>query len=177
MSWQPNVPVPAIDSAANVYTTDVIGQKGDDENQAAAAAALSLGSRTFRTDMHHHSACKIYPSLTAGVTVSTAAGAWAFGALTVVIPINTVVDSFDIHGVNFDDILNADVYELALFSGAAGATEVGRIRFTRTGTTAVAVEAPIQTPILSANSGVWAKLASAGGATHGAVISLRYHLY
>lgn len=172
MSYFPNVPVPPVNSATDDFQSEVVGNKSDDE------AGSSIYSRCYKTDTHDHSVCMVYPTMAAGAGVTKSGTPWTLGAFAVVIPAGVITDDFDVHGVNYDDIPTAGVYELVLYAGPnGGEVEVGRIRFTRTGTSAVETESPIQTPIIAANSQIKAKLAGSNGSTTTVVISLRYHVY
>jgi hypothetical protein len=172
MSWIPNIPVPGVDSASNVYFSDVVGNKSDDEN------GTSLYSRGFKTDTHVHSAAKVYPSMTTGATVTKSATAWTLGALSVVIPSNAIADQFDIHGINYDSVPDNGVYEIVLYAGPSGSqVEIGRTRFARTEAADIELESPFMTQIQAANTEIWAALAGSNTSATAAVISLRYHTY
>ena len=172
MSYFPNVPVPSSDSAGNVFASDVIGSKLDDEHGSSSF------SKVFRTDAHAHSACMVYPSMSAGVNVTKNAAAWTLGAFAVIIPSNTISDSFDIHGINFDSVATNGIYEVVLYSGPDGSeVEICRTRITRTASSDIELEAAVQTPINAANSQIKAKLAGSNTSAAIVVMTVRYHLY
>ena len=195
MSYVPSalVPVPAQNSATNVNVSDVMGNKTDtsagtsvvalekktDADVVTATGTVNtINTTTARDDKHFHSAAQVYPTLAAGVTVTKNNTAWVLGNYAVVVPANTIASTFDIHGINFDDITVAAVYELVLYSGADGAeVEIGRTRCTRTGTTAIATESPFMSAIVAANSQIKAKVAASNTGAGSVIISIRYHSY
>lgn len=141
---------------------------------AAAEAAAVVVHEVF--DDHFHSASKVYPTLAAGVTVNGGAGAWVLGAATVIVPINTIHSQFDIHYINIGLVSANDTYELVLFTDAACTVEIGRIRFTKTTVQSSTSSTPMMTPILAADTGIWAKVASSSG-NDNIVMSVFYHTY
>ena len=174
MSYVPSgqVPVPSQDSASNVNSSDVVGNKTDDE------FGTSIAGRSNGLFEHAHMPAKVYPTMAAGVTVTKGVGSWVLGSFVVVVPANTITSPFDIHGINYDDVTAAGVYEIVLYSGADGSeVEIGRIRCTRTGTTAIATESPFMTVIVAANSQIKAKCAASQAGAGTVVVSLRYHTY
>lgn len=172
MSWIPNITVPAPNSPANTFQSDVVGNKSDDEN------GTSLASKTFRTDHHAHSPARVYPTLAAGSPVTKSAVAWTLGAFAVIVPAGTINGEFDIHGLNFDGVPDNGVYEIVLYSGPDGSeVEIGRTRFTRTGAGDIELEVPFMTPINAANSQIKAKLAGSNASATTVPFSIRYHIY
>ena len=171
MSYFPNVPVPAPNSANNVYQSDVVGNKTDDEN------GTSIASRVYKTDHHDHSAAMVYPTMTVGVDVTKDVAPWTLGAFAVIAPAGAIGAEFDIHGLNFDSVPNAGTYEIVLYAGPdGGEVEIGRTRFTRQASD-VSTEVPFQTPITAAGSQIKAKLAGSNGNATTVPTSIRYHLY
>jgi len=168
----PQVPVPAPNSTANTFSSDVVGNKQDDEN------GDSVYSKGYRTDRHDHSAAQVYPTLAAGINVTKSATPWTLGAFAVLVPTGTITSPFDVHGINFDDVPANGVYEIVLYAGPNGSeVEVGRVRFTRTSANDVELESPFQSPIISANSQVKVKLAGSNATATVVTISIRYHVY
>lgn len=162
--------VPAVDSADNRTTADVVGNKDDNYTNK------SLSSRLHTLSEHAHAESKVYPTLANGVTVTSAAGAWTLGALVEVVPASTVTDFFDIHAVDVEDISANDVFELVLYAGA-GDTEIGRIRFVRSTVQSATLNTAIQTPLIAANDRIRAAVACAAGGGKTVDISIRYHTY
>jgi len=169
--------LPTADSALNVNMSDVIGNKTDTTAGNSLVGLLkSVVADLHIVEEHFHGVAKVYPTLAAGVTVNTGVGAWALGNATAVVPINTITDEYDIHYINVASVSVNDTYELVLFTDAACTVEVGRIRFTRTAVQSSTSSTPFMTPLIAANSGIWAKVASATG-NDNVVISIFYHVY
>lgn len=168
---------PSVDDADNNNMSDVIGNKTDTASGGSIVALLKsiIADQEIISD-HIHSVGKVYPTLANGVTVNGGAGAWQLGNATAIVPINTITSIYDIHYINIGAVSANDTYELALFSDAACTVEVGRIRFTRTAVQSGTSSTPMMTPLLAANTGIWAKLASATGGDN-VVMSLFYHTY
>jgi len=143
---------------------------------AYGAGKKSTFDYTYAGFQHIHAPAKVYPTLANGVTVTGAAGAWTLGDYAEIIPASTITVPFDIHWINVEDASANDVYELVIYEGT---TERGRIRFVAdTSVFGGALPSlPIQVPQLSANSQIQAKLASAGGGSDTATISVYYHEY
>ena len=172
MSYFPNIPVPPANSAANVYQSDVVGNKSDDEN------GTSITSHVYKTDHHDHSVAMVYPSMAAGVNLTKDATPWTLGAFAVIVPAGAITGEFDIHGLNFDDVPNAGTYEIVLYAGPdGGEVEVGRTRFTRQGSNTTTLEVPFQTVINAAGTQIKAKLAGGNSNASNCPVSIRYHLY
>jgi hypothetical protein len=172
MSYFPNVPVPAVNSADNVYQSDVVGNKGDDEDGS------SLYAQNYKANRHVHSIARVYPTLAASIDVTKDVAPWTLGAFAVLVPAGTITSPFDIHGLNFGEVPNAGEYEIVIYAGADGAeVEVGRTRFARQGGNTVQLESPFQTPIIAANTQIKAKLAGSNGSATAVPTSIRYHTY
>ena len=127
-------------------------------------------------DEHFHKESKCYPTLAGGVTVTGAAGAWTLGSFAEIVPVNTITEDFDIHFVNIENANVEDTYELRLY---ATTTEIACVRFTTTQVAGrlIPAQTNVQTPIISANSQIQAKIASSSGGSDTATISLQYHVY
>jgi len=164
------IPKPAQDSADNLFIQDVVGSKIDTES------GNSLYSKSLRIEEHIHSACKVYPTLAAGITVTCGTPAWTLGAFVTVVPADTITTLFDIHWINPEDISAAGTYELVLYYGPTD-IEAGRIRFTKTVTQDPTFNKPMQTVIIPANSQIRARIASSGAAANTVDISIFYHPY
>ena len=162
--------LPTADSADNNNVSDVIGNKLDTHSGDSILGFIK------KLEDHIHSASKVYPTLATGVTINGGVGAWVLGSATVIVPVNAIADEYDIHYISVASVSVNDTYELALFSDAACTVEVGRVRFTRTAVQSSTSSTPMMTPILAANTGIWAKLASASGGDN-IVVSIFYHVY
>jgi len=161
-------PVPAQDSANNSVMRDVIGNKTDTHD------GDSLAARAHTTDEHNHSAGDVYPSLANDVQIAAAAGAWALGAFTEIVPAGGITDDFDIHFIEVSTASANDVYELWLY---AVEVLISKVRFART-TNQVRISAkPTQTIIIPANTQIQGKLATQAGGSKTADLSIQFHPY
>ncbi len=86
---------------------------------------------------------------------------------------SVIPEDFDIHHVSVEALDDNTVYELVLYDDG---TEIGRVRFTKNANLDAIMNMPMQTPIISAESVITAKLASATGSSS-ATITLFYHVY
>ena len=137
----------------------------------------SLFGRLRELNEHVHTAQKVYPTLADGVTLTTAAGDWALGTITEIIPANTITAEFDIHEVLVEDVNTQDkTYELVLYYGGSD-IECVRVRFAATSNKGGVPAQFAMTPLIPANSRVRAQLAIEDGGSKIAKISLRYHEY
>lgn len=126
---------------------------------------------------HIHSAQRVYPTLADGVTLTTAAGDWALGNFTEIIPAAAITSKFDIMEILVEDVDKTDkTYELVLYH-STGDVECGRARFAAASNKGGVPTVSIQTGIIPANSRVRAKLAIENGGSKIAKISIRYHLH
>ena len=134
---------------------------------------------------HIHTAQKVYPTQAEevggnegdGISLTTAAGNWALGTITEIVPANKITSEFDIHEVLVEDVNTQDkTYELVLYYGA-GDTECGRTRFAATSLKGGVPAVAMQTVIIPANSRIRGQLAIEDGASKTVKILLRYHLY
>ncbi len=150
--------------------TDV-GNNTDDHN------GLTLFGRHYQQIKHMHSAQRVYPTLAAGVTLTTHATTWLLGTIAEIVPINTITSEFDIHEVLVEDVNFQDkTYELVLYYGA-GDTECGRTRFAATSNKGGVPAVAMQTVLIPANSRIRGQLAIEDGGSKTAKVSLRYHIY
>ena len=137
----------------------------------------SLFGRLRELIEHVHTTQKVYPTLADGVTLTTAAGDWALGAITEIVPVNTITTEFDIHEVLVEDVNTQDkTYELVLYYGA-GDTECVRVRFAATANKGGVPAQFAMTPLIPANSRIRAQLAIEDGGGKTIKFSLRYHEY
>jgi len=148
-----------------------IGNNGDDHN------GLTLFGRHKQVLEHIHSAQEVYPTLAAGVTLTTHATTWILGIIVEIVPINTIAKEFDIHEVLVEDVNTQDkTYELVLYYGADD-IECGRTRFAATSIKGGVPAVAMQTILIPANSRIRGQLAIDGGGSKTAKVSLRYHEY
>ena len=145
----------------------------NDDNHDGA----SLFGRLRELIEHVHTTQKVYPTLADGVTLTTAAGDWALGTITEIVPINTITAEFDIHEVLVEDVNTQDkTYELVLYYGGSD-TECVRVRFAATSNKGGVPAQFAMTPLIPANSRIRAQLAIEDGSGKTAKVSLRYHEY
>jgi hypothetical protein len=168
-----NLKIPStVNSTDNVLSRDVLGRKDDTH------AGTSLMAFSDRINEHFHSSVKVYPTLAAGVVVTTAVAAWTLGAYVVVVPANTIAADFDIHHINVSAWNANDTFELVLYAGPnGGEVEIGRVRLTRLSNVGASPHIPFQTPLIAANSQIKAKLASQAGTSNTVTMSIMYHNY
>jgi len=186
--------LPVADSPANDQMSDIVGNKTDtlagdslvglvkaaDAKALAAVTAAELAVTTavalqVEFEKYFQSAAKCYPTLGNGIAVADG-GVWTLGAAVQIVPINTITSEFCIHHINVSSTSANDTYELVLYRDVACTLEVGRARTSRQAIQAQASNMPFMTPKIPANSGIWAKLASATGGNT-LVISIFYHTY
>ncbi len=147
---------------------------GDNDDNHDGA---SLFGRLRELIEHVHTAQKVYPTLADGVTLTTAAGDWALGTITEIIPADTITTEFDIHKVLVEDVNTQDkTYELVLYYGA-GDIECVRVRFAATSNKGGVPAQFAMTPLIPANSRIRGQLAIEDGASKTIKFSLRYHEY
>ena len=181
--------LPDVDSADNLNMSDVIGNKADTvagtsivsralAAVTAAEAAVTAAIATRATiEGSFFGVARVYPTLANGITIAGGAGAWEEGLSAIVIPINTIHDTFSVFHLNIGSVSATDTYEVALFSDAGCTVEIGRTRTTKQTVQASASSLPISTPLLDAEAGIWAKVASKTGGGDILAISLSYRTY
>lgn len=124
---------------------------------------------------HIHGACKVYPTLAAGVQITTHANARTLGDFVQIVPSDTITKPFDIHYINVAGVSGNDTYELVLYYGNDN-VECGRVRVTRNSTQYNPPLIPFMSRVMPANSKISAKVASAAGGEN-ITISVFYHTY
>ncbi len=148
-----------------------IGDSSDNHDAATLFGAQRL------SDEHVHSAQLVYPTLADGVTLTTAAGDWALGTITEIVPANVIAKEFDIHEIVAEDVNTQDkTYELVLYYGADD-IEIGRSRFAASSNKGGVANLNMQTILIPANSRIRGQLAIQDGSGKTAKVSVRYHLY
>jgi len=122
-----------------------------------------------------HSAQYVYPELAGPVTLPASGGAWGYGALTQVVPINTIASPYTVH-------------ELAISGMSANASFVGKITYgaddtvwayfsvTRGGVQAQSVVIPVSGVIIPTNSVLKMQLADSVG-TSTLAVKIAYHIH
>jgi hypothetical protein len=124
------------------------------------------------------SARKVFPSMGAGVTLTSGSGtAWALGNFIEIIPANAITKRFRLDTANFAVFSTAATYEIVFYKGTTGnEVEIGRCR-ANPGTTSMPVhDKPLYTELLPANTRVTAKLANPSTSATTVVCSVTYHI-
>ena len=175
-----NVAVPLADAVDNDFIQDVIGNKSDSSYSNAVIDASIIG--LLKGIMNNFNApTKIYPT---GLGVNEDKGAdpipvtsddimpWQHGAVTEVIPVDTVDEFFSIRGIIVTGVTADDEYELRLYQGTPPASvEIGRIAFK--GLVIVPNNIlPINTELIIPNTEIGASLACADGDGAAAAIKI-----
>jgi len=124
---------------------------------------------------HLHGSQMCYPTLADPVEVTAGGGAWTLGNFTEIVPAAAIGSPFDIHFAVLSNPDSNEDYELHLFYGA-GDVECARIAFTRTGAFTGSLYQAVITPIMPADSRIWAKLADGSGGAK-VDVKLIYHTY
>jgi len=121
-----------------------------------------------------HALVGVYPA-DAGVTVVGAAGAYAQGNLTEIIPASTLVTPFTLQGINVQSASATDVIKIEIFYGVSSASNVslGIFEFYSDRKTGIDISG-LNVSTIPANSYVGAKVASKTGGADNVVITLSY---
>lgn len=142
-----------------------------------AAVSGSLAWRILRMYDDTNQPVLVYPTLAAGATVVSAATDWGLGALTEIVPADTIASNFLIQNIAVETMSKDAVYELVLYSGA-GDAEVARIRFSVVGGFFGNAVYRVPGALVAANSRVRAALACSDGLAGAATgtISISYRI-
>lgn len=169
--------IPAQDSPDNLTPADVIGNKTDTPrgNIWGLYSLMNFSKLGF---YHVHAQSQVYPTLATPVLLTSAAGAWGWGAWTEIIPAAGIANDFDIHWCMVSDISATDYFELSLASGLGGAeVEIGRIAFHRNGNFVQEGNLPIQVPVQDAGNRISARIACGAGGLKTCRLKVYYHIY
>jgi len=139
--------------------------------EAAVVAAESTAARVLG-DLHAEQ--YVYPELAAPVTLPAEGNPFTYGALTQVVPINTITEDFIVHGVSISGMSANANYVIRITYGA-GDTEWGICALTRGGAQTASTVIAIQGAAIPANSIVKMQLADSVG-TSTLDVKLIYHL-
>ena len=162
---------PPVDGLANNTIADVIGNKNDTYSTTTVTGILN------EMLQHEHNQLRVWPSLTSPIALTALASAWASFGSTVsaeIIAANAITSAFDIHWAVIADISATGNYELKLYSGANGATEIAHVPFAKTSSQSQEGSIVIRTPILPANTRVSAAISSGNGVANTAAIKIIY---
>ena len=117
----------------------------------------------------------VYPNLAAPIVLPAQGGAWAYGALTQIVPINTITTDYSLREVIISAMsANAD-FELAIYYGA-GDTLWAQAGFTRGGAQISSLVVGVSGIVIPANSVLKAAVADSVG-TSTLEIKITYHLH
>ncbi len=164
--------VPTADSADNNTIMDVIGNKTDTH------AGSSLYAQADSTNDHIHSEAKVWPTLADAVTLTATVNDWTdFGTKVEVVAAAAIGSPFDIHFVSIEAISAIGQYEVKLWSGAAGAVEIGHMSFSRTAAHSREGSQPVTTPIQPADTKIMASMASNNANADTVDVKIAYHTY
>ena len=152
----------------NRTINQVVGNRSDGHN------TTTLSGRLHQVTEHIHSVQRVYPNLGTGITVTGHANAWTLGDAATVVAGGVIALDFDIHHISINTISANDTYQLNLYDDGSLICEVA---FTKSPTTDPVRAFPVVTPLISANSVITAKLASAGGGGDTLVMKIWYHTY
>jgi hypothetical protein len=177
--------VPTADSAANVYSRDVVGNKSDTTAGTSLIARIKqvaalIGQLTdyisvpfapnvstviayLQTGYYHvHGAAFIRPDKADPVLLTANAGAWdTGGAITEVIGAGAITKAFDLHWASIWDI-SANLYGVIdIYAGPAlGETLIGSVDVGRTANFSRESAMPVQIPQQPANTRISCKFTS-----------------
>jgi hypothetical protein len=150
--------VPAANSTANTNISDVVGSKLDTHDGNSIYGRVGELYDQFQVER------KCYPTLAAGATVVSAAGAWNYGNYAVVVPANTITKDYHIlHVIIETSTVGDGVFQLGLYKGALDEL-VTEIRFSITGGFYGNSVYMVGSEEVEANSQIRARLASSVGA-------------
>lgn len=139
--------------------------------RADAAAAAVLAALVL-ADLHTKQL--VYPVLAMPVTLPANGAAWTYGALTQIVPINTITSDFSIHEIAISAMSANASFTIRMTYGA-GDTEWSFAALTREGAQLSSVVIPVQGIVIPANSVVKAQVADSIG-TSTLAMKIAYHL-
>ena len=159
--------VPGADSANNVTTNDVVGQKTD------TVAGNSLYSLAHRAEHDRHNRLGVFPTLAAGSALVSSAANWTYGLITELMAAAAApAGDYHITRVVVEATNKAGVFELALYYGAAD-TLFATVRYAVvTALASVALVLPLTGPVIAGGSRIRAQLASSDGLANQATQAL-----
>lgn len=166
--------VPSQNTSDNNLMSDVVGNKTDDEN------GTSLYSKSYLVEKHLHGTGMIYPSLANGVTLTAVndASNWSLGALTEIVPVNTITTPYDLHQVFIESASTDTNYQINFYYGASD-TYATAYYCTRdsVGALTFITNALTICPIIPANSRLRARVATPNNNGETITLKVFYHPY
>jgi hypothetical protein len=157
--------VPAADSAVNLTTSHVVGQKGDTHS------GDSIYARLVELYNSNQSERKVYPSLAAGATVVSANTNWVFGSYATVVPASTISNDFHVLGLSIESCNRDAVFQLELYKGA-GDDLITAVKFAVVGGFFGNQVYVVGSGHVNANDRIRARLASSNGTALIATITM-----
>ena len=144
-------------------------------NSAGDMVVGSLADRVMKIGAYFTEEARVYPSLVAGIPIISANADWTLGAVTEIVPVNTITVPYYIHAVVLESCSKNAVFELVMYQ-SAGDTEFARIRFAVSGGFFGNFYV-LSGPLVPANARIRAALACSTGTAAAATItmSLIYH--
>lgn len=118
---------------------------------------------------------KSYPTLGAGITLTSSATAFTLGNFIEIIPVNTITKSFTVEYANFAAYSTAGLtYECYLYYGASGSeVNFANVRV-NSGSGTTNPHVPIRSQVFPANTRITAKFASPSSGEKTAICSVFY---
>lgn len=121
-----------------------------------------------------HTVQLVYPELAAPVALPAQGGAYAYGATTEVVPINTITSDYGLHEILLSAMsANANYVVKVMYGGSD--TVLGYVTITRGGVQTQSIAMPIRGPVVPANARIRMALADSVG-TSTLAVKLTYHL-
>jgi len=149
---------PGADSANNVTTNDVVGNKTD------TIAGNSLYSLLHRAEHDRHNMMGVFPTQAAGSALVSNNANWTYGGITeIMAAASAPAGDYHITRVVVEATNKAGVFELALYYGAAD-TLFATVRYAViTALASAGIVLPITGPVITGGSRIRAQLASSDG--------------
>jgi len=122
-----------------------------------------------------HSAQYVYPVLATPVALPAHGNAWTYGALTQVVPINTIASPYSIHEISISG-MSANASFIIRITHGAGDTEWAFASLTRGGVQVASVVIPVTGVIIPANSVLKMQIADSVG-TSTLAVKIAYHIH
>jgi len=124
---------------------------------------------------HAHEVQSAYPLLDSPVALPAEGDAWVWGALTTIVPINTIGTDYQLHSLSISAMSANASFAIRLSYGADDTLFAYAI-LTRGGVQIASVVIPVQGPIVPANSIFTAQLADSIG-TSTLAMKIAYHAH
>jgi len=156
-----------------------IGDFGDSVDVPFQEGINSLIAFSTTGYYHVHGASFLYPDKAVPVQLTSAIAAWAItGAITEIIPANTITKDFDLHWASIAEI-SANLYGVIdFFAGSIGSeVKIGSVDVNRTVNFSREGVAPVQIPQQPANTRISARFTDSTSSSRTVRIKLYGHVY